>query len=400
MYAAPDGLSSNNGSYDAPIDLQTALTANIYRDADIVVLKDGDYEMNSQFDWDISFKIVRAENLWEAVIDTKANAPDIIGSYGALIGIVFTSSETDRQSTQSGSNPSDMNYAGRQINLNADNSLYRDCIFKNLMTLGFFTPAFNSVMYGCHSYFNGWIGAEPKGHGHGIYPQNDIGTRLFKHNVVHDNFAMNWHMYEGDIGDDIIGMILIENISFNPGGLYTPTNNYLIGHDNASAISIAPIFDGNLAYGGNIGINFYNQGANDVTLTDNYMPPGKNDNYTALVESGNNFTTVGNTSFLFPHDYEDGVSGLYGKKMAFLTIYNQAAANTVQVDVSAVFANGDVLDVMNAQNLFGDIQELTVAGGLITVNMQASNRTVEAPSGVSAPSKSFPVFGELILRKQ
>lgn len=357
-----------------------------------MVLKDGDYEMNSQFDWDISHKIAQAEHFWQATVDVKANAPDMNGSFGGLKGIVFTSSETDRVSAQSGSNPSDLNVAGRTINLNADNSLFSDCVFKNLLVLGFFTPAFGSILYGCHSYFNGWLGAEPKGHGHGVYVQNELGERLLKHNIVHDNFAMNFHIYEGDFGDDIIGINAQENILFRGGGLNTLTNDFLIGHDNASAISIAPIINRNLTYGGSKGLVFYNQGVTDATLTDNYIPNGKDGIYTAIVESGNNFTTVGNTYFLFPHVYE--------ADLAYLTIYNQANANTVQVNVSSRYSNGDVIDVMNLQNFEGDVQALTVASGLITVNMQSINRTVEAPSGWPAPATTFPTFGAFILRRQ
>jgi hypothetical protein len=43
---------------------------------------------------------------------------------------------------------------------------------------------------------------------------------------------------------------------------------------------------------------------------------------------------------------------------------------------------------------------LTITAGVITVNMQAANRSVATPVGWTAPAKVFPQFGSFVLVKQ
>jgi alkylation response protein AidB-like acyl-CoA dehydrogenase len=83
-----------------------------------------------------------------------------------------------------------------------------------------------------------------------------------------------------------------------------------------------------------------------------------------------------------------------------LTVYNQAQANTVNVDVSSVFGASGTVKAYNAQDYFSDVQTLTITAGVITVNMQAANRTVATPDGWVAPAKTFPDFGAFVLIKQ
>jgi hypothetical protein len=84
---------------------------------------------------------------------------------------------------------------------------------------------------------------------------------------------------------------------------------------------------------------------------------------------------------------------------ANLVIYNQAEADTIDVDVSAIFGQSGTVQARNVQDYFVDIQTLTITAGVITVNMQAANRTVATPVQWTAPATTFPLFGCLVLTK-
>ena len=388
MYASPTGLSTNSGLEGSPLDLKTAVTTMPYADVTTVVLKNGDYQMTEDFDFDIGTKTIRAETVFGVRIDVQNFAVAIIGDTGTLEGIIFESSTMERDSEQAGAaSPTDV--SGGYVAIEADSSLIHSCVFRNLLGFNFYAPAVNSVLYGCHAYYIGWIDPD-RGRGHSIYTQNTTGTKTLKRSIFHDSFGWGIHAYSSN-GANLLGFTFEKNISFLNGSLGGEARpDILLGADSV-AVNGATI-RANKTYGGSNGVWFYGVGVNDLTLEDNYCPNGKSGTYTAVSESGNNFTTVGNTSFLESDEHD--------AETAYLAIYNQANANTVQVDVSAIYTDGDIVNVMNAQDFENDVQALTVISGLITVNMQAINRTVETPIGWPVPATSFPTFGAFILRKQ
>jgi hypothetical protein len=65
-----------------------------------------------------------------------------------------------------------------------------------------------------------------------------------------------------------------------------------------------------------------------------------------------------------------------------------------------LFGASGTVKAYNVQDYFTDIQTLTITAGVITVNMQAANRTVATPVLWTAPAKTFPQFGAFILVKQ
>lgn len=397
VYAAPDGSYLNTGEASSPLDLRSAM-ADSYLEID-VILQDGNYTMASQYNWSITNRTIRAESFLGAFVDTLAAAPNIEGDNGILAGIVFDSSDSRRTSALSDGTGLDIDFETRQINLNASNSLFLHCVFRNILTLFFGNPASNSTLYGSMSYYIGFDDAS-KGNGHALYSQNNTGTKLIKHNMGFISKGWNYHHYSSN-GVNLIGTSFVENIAFG-GGLLAdpplPRNDYLMGANHVAIEGISLI--GNQSGTGGSGhLNFYLAGAVDVILEDNHMTNGVSGSYEALSESGNVWDTVGNTYALFPDEYENGVLGIYGETLARLAIYNEANANTVAVDVSAIYQNGDVVNAHNAQDWQVDIQELTVVGGSVTINMQASNRSVEAPVGASTPNKTFPTFGAFLLRK-
>ncbi|HEU4340992.1 MAG TPA: hypothetical protein VFU31_05425, partial [Candidatus Binatia bacterium] len=129
---------------------------------------------------------------------------------------------------------------------------------------------------------------------------------------------------------------------------------------------------------------------------------------TVAIKDGNNGGQVVDHKTLFPNnEYLSAVPGAaylranaYDATRANLTIFNGSQANTIEVDVSSIYPNGTQVQAINVQDYFNDIQNLTVAAGKITVNMQAENRTIAAPQGWTAPATVFPSFGCFVLVKQ
>jgi hypothetical protein len=274
------------------------------------------------------------------------------------------------------------------MNINTPSAKYVNDVFHDLPGLGLWTPATGAEMNGCLMYHNGWS-APDRGHGHGIYIQNDTPEKIIKDCIIFDSFGWGIHAYTE--GGKIDNIVLDGCVCFGAGSLYGANyNNILVGGlQVANNITIRNC----MTYGAG-GVNIgYNAGANNVTLENNYFPGGITKvNVTNLTETGNYYgSAIGNQVFLRPNQYDPS--------RANLTIYNEAMANTVNVDVSSVFGQTGTVEAHNAQDYFTDIQTLTITAGVITVNMRAANRTVATPVGWTAPATVFPAFGCLILVK-
>ncbi len=54
-------------------------------------------------------------------------------------------------------------------------------------------------VYGNLIYNNGWDGATDRGHGHGIYTQNQTGTKNFTDNIVFNNYGEGMQIFGSDV---------------------------------------------------------------------------------------------------------------------------------------------------------------------------------------------------------
>ena len=112
---------------------------------------------------------------------------------------------------------------------------------------GFWTPAMDSEIYGCVVYYNGWF-APDRGHGHGIYVQNQNGVKLIRDNIQFYGFGMGFHAY-GTSNAFVQNIHFDGNISYDSGYLVggPPGHwaNYLVtGGSGASGI----VFTNNHSY--------------------------------------------------------------------------------------------------------------------------------------------------------
>jgi hypothetical protein len=123
---------------------------------------------------------------------------------------------------------------------------------------------------------NGWMGPD-RGHGHGIYVQNEApGRKLISDNIVFNNFGWGIH---GFADDPIVSRISLKrNVSFNNGAPTGDTNpNLLFGTRKGSAESIE--LEGNIFFhGSGSGLNVklgYGAGPNrDLSMKGNTLVGG------------------------------------------------------------------------------------------------------------------------------
>lgn len=381
---------SGNGSPQYPFDLISAFAYPHIAAGHIVWLKTGTYQVASTCSLGgASGNPITLKPLNAGARVILNNNTVLNGSYLEFRNLEFAyDGWTTRESAQAGESPNDLPNIVLSINTVAVKFI--NCIIHDLRQPGFWSAATNAEMNGCILFNNGW-NAPDRGHGHGIYTQNTSGTKLIKDCVIFDNFGWGIHAYSG-AASGLVGISLIGNTCFRNGSLSgTVRPDMLIGAE--SGIVQAPTIQANMTYGGSLGLQLYGAGAEDVTLTNNYMPNGKSGTYTSTTESGNYWdAAIGNQVFVRANDYD--------ANRANVTIYNQAQADTVQVDVSSVLNAGDSYRLRNVQDFFVDWQTGTVAGdGTITVDMQASNRSVQAPVAWTAPDTTFPNFGCFVLEK-
>jgi hypothetical protein len=306
---------------------------------------------------------------------------------------IFYTGWTARENADENS-PNDIAAYG-DLNFRAPYSKFINCIIHDMTSPYIGQEAVGAEFYGCVLYHNGWL-APIRGHGHGLYVQNSEATQmLIKDCILHNCFGWGLHAYAGNGALLLKNIVMEGNTCFQSGSLSgTARPDILLGGDSGQSTGCS--IKSNMTYGGSVGVSFYEAGAALQDFTNNYCPNDKNQawgGYTAVNESGNYWgSAIGNEVFLRANTYD--------ANRANLTIYNQAAANTIDVDVSSVFGSSGTVKAYNVQDYFTDIQTLTITAGVITVNMQAANRTVATPVGWVAPAKTFPQFGAFVLVKQ
>jgi hypothetical protein len=383
---------SGNGSLNSPWDLTTALASadveNNNNTTRTLWLRGGTYSgdftniLDGVSDRRITIRPYQNETV---IIDG-----DLVvnGSYITFMNLIIRNSSWTGRESDEEETPSDLPTA--ECNIRAIGVKFINCVIHDMLSPYIGQEAETAEFYGCLSYYHGWL-APIRGHGHALYIQNSVATQMtIKDCIFHDCFGWGLHAYGGQ-GSLVKNIVVEGNTSFRSGSLSGDARpDFLIGADVGAGDSCQ--LKSNMSYGGSVGFQAYGDGLTNLVITNNYMPNGKTGGYTATTESGNNWDTVGNTSFLRPNDYDSN--------RANLTVYNQAQANTVNVDVSSVFGASGTVKAYNAQDYFSDVQTLTITAGVITVNMQAANRTVATPDGWVAPAKTFPDFGAFVLIKQ
>jgi hypothetical protein len=382
-------MAFGNGSQNRPFDFGTALSWDSYGAFPVVKMMAGTY--SGAFTNSLAEVVTFQPDTTTPKIDGEliVNGSDVI-----FKGLeIYYTGWTDRENTDENS-ADDIATLG-DLNVRAPRVKFINCIIHDLKLPYIGQEAVGAEFYGCVLYHNGWL-APLRGHGHGLYLQNSEATQMkVRDCIIHDCFGWGLHAYAGNGATLLKNIVMEGNTCLRSGSLSgTARPDILLGGDSGQSTGCS--IKSNMTYGGSVGVSFYEAGAALQDFTNNYCPNDKNQawgGYTAVNESGNYWgSAIGNEVFLRANDYDSN--------RANLTIYNQAAANTVNVDVSSVFGASGTVKAYNVQDYFTDIQTLTISSGSITVNMQAVNRTVATPDSWDAPATTFPAFGCFVLIKQ
>lgn len=91
--------------------------------------------------------------------------------------------------------------------------------------IGAWSPAVNLEVYGCLLYRNGWEGPDDtRGHGHGLYAQNETGRKVIENNISFDNYATGMKAFAEK--GPVRGFTFEGNIIFDSGSPARPREAY------------------------------------------------------------------------------------------------------------------------------------------------------------------------------
>ncbi|MEM7344602.1 MAG: hypothetical protein AAF485_10190, partial [Chloroflexota bacterium] len=461
-YVSPSGSSSGDGSINNPWDLQTALfgASGTVSAGDIIWLRGGIYQgsfisnLSGQANNRITVRQYPGE---QAVIDGNSISNGAIltisdqGQYTNYWGFTVMNSQTKRSTTQSGSSPSDLNRGS--IVVDAPGTKLINLIVHDLGTaIGFWEPSQESEIYGSIIYNNGWQGPD-RGHGHGIYGQNQTGVKRIVDNIIFNQFSHGIHNFGSSSanlkGFHIEGNTLINNGSVNSAG-WAP-DILMGGLTAASGITISNNYtyrsdtlDGSLQFG------YPNQASQDITIQNNYFSGGgvilsieewaqltftgnKIYGESVLAEIGTGFNASGytwhtndyylsgsgSTPFIYQQNFvnynnwktnsgydatnssftQGTFSGVdvfirpnqYEANRAHLMVYNWAMSDTVPINLTGVITNGTSYEIRHIYNLYGTpvVTGTQTDGEAINLPMSSQN----APSPIGGGSSVSPAIG-------
>jgi PKD repeat protein len=428
-YVAPNGASSGSGAVTSPWDLETALDQpSSVKAGDTIWLRGGTYTGHfvSSLKGSKNKPIVVRQYPGErATLDGNYGGNEVTltvnGQYAWFWGFEITNSDPGRTSTAGGTNPPRRG-AGTQL-LGRGTKLIDLVIHDTVQGVLTTALAPDAEVYGGLIYYNGYD-APDRGHGHGIYVQNETGTKRIADNVIFGQFGIGIHGYtETSTIDDLH---IEGNTVFQNGVLSQvtgATTNILIGANGSKAdsptastkVAKRTYVVSNYTYfaaGGTEANLGFSKGIASPTLLDNYFAGGEAlalvNAFRPITMSGNSFAgtlsgfnasefpsnsylparPAGQKVFVRPNQYEKG--------RANVTVYNWDRAATATVPLEGVLARGTVYELRNAQNFFGPpVLTGTYQGAPLVVPL--SGLTSAVPVGRPAPPATGPDFAVFIL---
>lgn len=462
---SPSGSPSGDGSISNPWDIQTALNqpASVQPGATIWlrsgVYGDGSTIFTSNLNGSSSQAIVVRQYPGERA--TINGGLVINGSYSWFWGFEVTNTAiANRNSGTSGENPP-ANFPSGFAIYGSQDKFINLIVHDTAEGFGFWSSGQGGEISGSLIYNNGWQGTD-RGHGHGIYTQNQAGTKYIENNILFQGFGEGIQAYGTSTAAYVENFVFDGNTIFNSGALQSSgfdynllvtggiggpqnivvTNSYTYFTPSAgqglSALDLGGPTATNLTaannywIGGEPAIEFNSW--TDATFTNEtiYAPPGK---YLMFAGSLNPSTyTWGQNTYFGANGIElngggqtfagwQSATGLdltstytaaaptgtwifvrpnqYESGRANITVYNWGLANSVSVDVSNVLTVGQHYVVQNAQDYFNaPIASGTYQGGTISIPM--SGLSVASPVGVSPvqPTTTGPQFGAFVLLAQ
>lgn len=425
-HVTPDGTSGGDGSEGDPWDLATALSGiDEIEPGDTIWVHGGTYSgifSSAVAGTEAAPVLVRNYNNERAIIDGgDTNGSWTLNAYGNNVwywGLEIMSSAEDRLSA-GGSNPGDLDRA-YGLNIFGDNNRFiNNVIHDTAQGMGLWTASENSEAYGNIIYYNGWEGPS-RGHGHGLYTQNDTGMKDIADNVILSGFAYGVHAYTE--GGSINNILLDGNTIFENGQLSDVTGyatNILMGglqiSENPMIFNNQTYYNPDVSNGTALDLG-YDIGCDRPTVRNNalvaylalavsYDCPNKTieDNLVyGLVSAGieDNFADNTYTSTAPGSNSYSVRQNRYESDRSLVTIYNWQELDSVAVDPGDSLVEGDTYKIIDTQNYFGDpISTGTFDGSTIDFDMTSTAVATLIGDGPVTPTHTGQEFGSFMLVK-
>ncbi|MBS1790735.1 MAG: right-handed parallel beta-helix repeat-containing protein [Acidobacteria bacterium] len=298
IYVTTNGSPSGDGSQARPLDIATAFTygKSPAKPGDTIWIRGGTYKAN-EFRCSVrgtaSAPItIRAYPGERVILDVPLNAWAVLipeSEWTYFWGLELTCSDPDRTQTRP---------AG--VNIYGPNTKFINLIIHDTgVAVGMWTPATDSEMYGCIIYRNGWQAPSgDRGHGHGIYAQNETGVKTMTDNIVFNQYGYGIHAYTEN--GAIKGFHIEGNTIFGNGSPAYPSNsdynNILIGglqpSERVEIVNNYLYHPLNLQNTTNLGLFYSAKNNKDVVLRDNYMAGGS---VVSWIQEWQSVAVTGNT---------------------------------------------------------------------------------------------------------
>ncbi len=453
FFVTTNGSANGDGSMDKPWDLDSALLGHSeVRPGDIIWVRGGTYrpvKEPSKFNIKVSGSednpvVIRAYPGERVTI--KDAGIQIYNPNVVFWGFEVFSSGLDRVAEESGSHPGDFYRPGGiavySDNVALINNIIHDAeygITAQISIGNFYTE--NAVIYGNLSYNNGWKGPD-RGHGYGLYGQNELGTKYIYENIIFNNFGgYSYHIYRengplknfiffGNIalnGNFLVGGLLpTSNIRFEENYTYNATTKLGFSSVGNETISVQRnhfwSVDSNaldVKYWKNVRVyqnNFYSTDSLAYLLSsslNNYdwnenlyhstkLSPFTTNNSNIAWEAWKKTTGFDSQSKYYsalPNNTNVTVRpNIFEAKRGNIIIQNWSKLGSVSVNISNLGLEiGDKYTIHNAQNFYVDPIVGTYDGNPITIPM--NGWTVAIPIGWDEPlgENTFPSFGTFVL---
>ncbi len=409
------GTPQATGTIDDPLDLVTALSSSgPVKPGDIVVLKEGTY--SGRFESTVSGSqelpiVIKAEYGKRVTIDGRMGSGEqtlyIRGAWVVFSGLEITNSSSSRTDMVEG------------VRFDAPNSkLVNSVIHNNSQGIGFWQPAVNSELYG-NVIFNNGLQGETRGHGHGVYTQNQTGVKQIRNNILFFGYGFGIHAYTE--GGHIEGFNFERNVWFRTGASVAgsstlgESDGLLIGglqpvdrvviRGNYSWVPVANARSVRFGWGGSIENEFIE--IRDNYFTGNAVTQGI---WKDAIAENNHFygAQIGPQPQDFPDNHFSNELPTYSKVVLQhnshdtnridIVIYNWENNDSVLVNLGGSVLNKKTYRVHSVFDLWGEpVVHGTFTGDDIKIPM--GTKKPPQPNGVSDaivgdddPGKRFGVF--------
>jgi parallel beta-helix repeat protein len=433
FHVSPAGKPSGDGTVRRPWDLASALAAPAaVHPGDVIWLHGGTYrgKYTSVLRGTAAAPVVlRAAPGERATIDGASGKMTTIlyvgGAWTWYQGFEITDSDPLRESRETGSEPGDIRRSScigvmQQDGPHEGIKLINLVLHDGANGIGAFKDARNLEIYGNLVFNNGWD-APDRGHGHGIYAQNETGTTRIEDNLIFNQFSTGIHIY-GSENAFLDNFEIVGNASFGNGApsRHGFGRNLLLGGGRvarnarveSNVFYLAP--SGGRETGGGVNLG-YQAGLEGATVRDNFFANGDGGISLYLVRvkdlemSRNRFVqpVSGFEEAAYPHNRFFGAKerptgtfvavrpNRYEKGRGHVVVLNWDRRPWVEADLSSVLTPGTAFEVRNAQDFLGAPVMTGVFSGA-AVRLPMSGLPAAPPIGsrraVPATSPEFAAF--------